>query len=672
MADAVFRHICPYNCYSSCGMISQVQDGKIKELAGDSLHGYTRGFLCARGYAFLDTAMHPERLVYPMRQSPRGSGRWTRISWDEAIQRIVGHLENIHNRYGSFKPVWFYNNSGNMGVMHRSWTWLAKSLGATLVSGSICWSAGLDALHYDVGRYTQPDPENMRQSRYILCWGANPAWTAIHQMEYLHQARENGAKLVVIDPVYTATAAQADRYIQLRTGTDGALALAIAHYLCRAQLVDEAFLQEKVEGWSAFRSYILDLDFTELTAACGVAPSVVEEVARELAACRPASIWLGFGLQRHTNGGQNFRAINALAALTGNLDRDGGGVYYANTANIDLFSAKCYEILGTVKAARAVPSYDLAQALIANRDSGAKAFFIANANPLTQNAEIERLVDALASLDLIVVADQFMTATARQADLVLPVTNFLEHWDIVASYWHNWIGLNQPAIPARGECRSDLTIVSSLAAALNRRLRKEFSFPCFGEEEWINKIFDRDVCDLLGIKSYVDLLEGPRRILVPPNPWYNRSFSTKSGRYELYSSLAKEQGLPALPVYRLPQAGSASYPYRLLTPHSRDGLNSQFHKPVSEITAFVSTALAEKTGLQHGGKAKILNQRAVIFVRIAVLPTIPAEVVVIYQQPHAGQELNRLAPPLPTDMGEVSGGGQALAFYDTFINILPA
>ena len=673
MAVKQYRHVCPSNCYSTCGLISKVQAGRIKELTGDQEHGFTRGHLCARGLAFLDTAFHRERLLYPLLQKPRGSGRFQRISWQEAFSLINSKMLTVYERKQSFLPVCFYNNSGNMGALHRAWTWLAQDIGSTLVSGSICWGAGLDALHHGIGRYTQPHPENMRDNKYILCWGANPAWTAIHQMDYINQARENGAKLVVIDPVYTATAAQADRYVQVHPGSDGALALLIAHYLCQAERIDMDYAEAHIEGWAAFYSYLMDLDVTELLSITGTDETVAKEIAEEMVRYSPAAIWLGFGLQRHTNGGQNFRGICALAAITGNIAYNGGGVYYANTANLDLLNTKCRQVLTNAKPVRTIPSYDLANAIRNITDEPLQLLFLANANPLTQNADTERFAETFAKLDFIVVADQFLTATARQADLILPVSNYLEHWDVVASYWHNWISINQPAIKPQGECLSDLSIVRNIAGNIQANLPGASHFPMFTEEEWLEYLFDKELCGLLNITSYQELLAGARRIEVPFNPWTAEPYATPTGRYELKSSTAREQGLQALPVYCTPLSGSAAYPYRLITPHTSDGLNSQFYvrSGSREIVAYVHPSLAERLGLRNGGKGRLYNDLAELSVRIHCTFIVPADTVVIYQQPHEGQSLNSLIHPLPTDMGNLRGGGPALAYYDTFVNLLP-
>ncbi len=564
-----YRHICPYNCYSACGIISHVTSGRITSLSGDLQHGYSRGYLCAKGHSFLNAASHPNRLRSPLLQQPRGSGRFKEIGWSEALSLLTAQMVSLYHQYGSYEPVCLYTQSGNMGTLHQAWSWLAHDLGCTVATGSLCWGAGLDALGYDVGRYTQPRPESMRQSKTIICWGTNPAWTAIHQMDTIHQARDMGAKLIVIDPVYTATAAQADRYIQLRPGTDGALALVIAHYLCQAGLIDRDYIDSHVEGWPAFHRYLTDLDIEALRETTGVDRHVVQELAEELASHRPVAIWLGFGLQRHTNGGQNIRTITALAAITGNIACDGGGIFYANTANLDALNKRCEAIAGCADPVRTIPAYDLANALDTITGNPIKLLLMASANPLVQNAETGRLTAALAQLDFIVVADQYLTATARQADLVLPVTNFLEHVDVVASYWHNWIGINQQAVAPLGHCRSDLAIVTAIAASLQAALPGTSQFPLLSEEEWLHRLFDSELCEQLGITSYQDLVAGPREVAASDNPWKDKPFGTLSGRYELLSALLENRDCLSCRSIKNPR------PAQLLIPTASSPLMSE-------------------------------------------------------------------------------------------------
>ena len=677
MAPRFCRHTCPRNCYNTCGLISMVEDGKIKALGGDQAHGYSRGHLCRLGYSYLDIFNHPERVLYPLRQDPRGSDRWRRIGWDEALDLIASKMLDLAKRYGSFFPVFFYSNSGNIGLLHQAWNWLARSLGeVTATAGSLCWSAGLDAMAYGYGTCNHPDPAAMARANYLLLWGANPAWTAIHQMEYLNQAREKGARLVVIDPIFSATAARADLYVQIKPGSDGALALGLARHLWQRGRIDRNYLENHVQGWPEWQEYLARLDPDELVAATGIPLDMMARLAEEYVNNDPAAIWIGMGLQRHTNGGQNIRAINALAAMTGNLGRDGGGVYYASPMASELFTTSWPEWMAPEGKGRTIPVHNLARGLMEAAEPPVKMALLANANPLGQNAATEELQRALTRLELVVVSGQFLMETARVADIFLPATTFFESWDVIPSYWHRWIGINEPAVPPRGDCRSDIQMVSGLAAALNKIAPGSCSFPYNRtDKEWLAEVFNPEVYRLLGIRDYHDLLDGPRELKLPANPWDEGRFATPSGRYEILSPRAAAAGLPALPVYQPAAAGSLAYPYRLLTPHTSAGLNSQFYnlEDVPEALALVNPRLASEKGLDNGSQVRLYNEWGKIVIPVAINELVPPQTILCHQRPlPGGQVLNSLTPPLATDMGSMTSGGPGVAYYDTFVNIVPA
>ncbi|WP_406676255.1 molybdopterin-dependent oxidoreductase [Moorella sp. ACPs] len=675
MTAKYYRHTCPRNCYNTCGLISLVEGGKIKELYGDPAHGYSRGHLCRFGYRYLDIFHHPDRIVYPLRQEPRGSGNWRRIGWDEALNLIAGKMLELKERYGSFLPVFIYSNSGNIGLLHQAWNWLARSLGeVTIASGSLCWSAGLDAMVYGYGAPNNPNPAAMARANYLILWGANPACTAVHQMEYIYQVREKGGRVVVIDPVFTATAARADTYVQIKPGSDGALAIGMARHLWQEGLVDNYYLENYVQGWHEWREYLAGLDPAELEAATGVPVDLMARLAEEYAAGKPAAIWIGIGLQRHINGGQNIRAINALAAMTGNLEREGGGVYYASPVASELFTTS-WPWMRPYGSARQIPIHNLARGLKDAENPPVKMALLANANPLVQNATTGELKRTLAKLELVVLSGQFLTETARVADVFLPATTFFESWDVVPSYWHRWIGLNEPAVPPRGECRSDIQMVSELAGILNQMNPGSCPFPSgWTEEVWLEQVFNPQVYRLLEINHYRDLLDGPRELKLPVNPWAGGRFVTPSGRYEIYSDRAAAAGLTPLPVYLPAATGTEAYPYRLLTPHTSAGLNSQFYNlgDEPEPLAIVNHQLARERGLDNGRPARLYNKWGEIIIPVAITEVVPPQTIICHQRPlPGGQIINDLIPPLATDMGSITSGSPCLAYYDTFVNIAP-
>jgi len=210
----VFRNVCPRNCYGTCGILSHVKQGKLVKVEGDPAHGYSRGRLCAKGYAYPQYVYSPERLRYPLLQYPRGSGSWERISWEKALDLIACKLLELHDRYGTNLAAAFNKFSGNLGLLHYAVEGFFNSLGAhTRPVGNLCQAAGWDGQSCDFGEAVSPDPELMAQAAGIVIWGANPAATSLHQWHFINQARKKGAKLIVIDPVFTPTAAQADSYI---------------------------------------------------------------------------------------------------------------------------------------------------------------------------------------------------------------------------------------------------------------------------------------------------------------------------------------------------------------------------------------------------------------------------------------------------------------------------
>ncbi|GFN22940.1 molybdopterin-dependent oxidoreductase [Thermanaeromonas sp. C210] len=661
----IFRHVCPRNCYNACGLLSLVEGGVIREIRGDAAHGYSHGRMCHLAYSYPELVYHPRRLLYPLRQQGRGTGSWRRTTWDRALELMAGKMADLKARYGSYLPVLFYTNSGNLGLLGQSLNWLADFLGdVTVTGGSLCWGAGLDAAYYDFGGYPPADPELMAEAGEIVIWGGNPAWTATLQMEFVNRAREKGAGLTVIDPLFTATAALADCYIQLNPGTDGALALAVLRLLWEEDRLDKTFLRGKAVGWEKFEPYLRDLSVEDLAGLCGVEPRAVRELADLYAGPRPVATWIGFGLQRHVNGGQNVRAIHALVALSGNLSPP-GGLYYANDKT-SLFS-RPVEGAPAGRKPRALPVHDLAGALRRAHDPPVKMAVISRANPLSQNSDIHGLARALQEMELVVVVDYFLTPTARMADLVLPAAMFLEAWDVVPSYWHNWIGLNQPALPPRGEARPEIAVVSGLVRALRELDPALRPFPADRtEEEWLARLFNPRVYEALGIGHFRELLEGPR-------PLKQGWTAPREIKYYIYSVEARRRGLPGLPVLRPAPRGSSLYPYRLLTPHTTGGINSQFGeaREPAPLTAWVHPDLAAAKGWQPGRKVRIFNEWGEIRVLLAVSPVVPWDSVVCYQEPGRDGDLNSLVPPLATDMGHVSCGGPGVAYHDTFVNLQP-
>ncbi|TDA70263.1 MAG: DMSO reductase [Clostridia bacterium] len=724
-----FRHLCPRNCFSTCAIISTVENGRLVRVEGDPEHGFTRGRLCAKGYAYPQLIYSRRRITVPMRQYPRGSGHWHRISWEEALTTIAAKILELKGRYGSLLSVCLNKQSGNFGYLHYAVEGMFNAMGyITRAEGNSCWSAGLDARIFDLGADRQSDPEDMALARSIVLWGVNPAWTAVHQMHFITMAREQGATLVVIDPLYTATAAQADYYIQVRPGEDGALALGVARYILERGWQDEDFLREYVLGWPEFRSY-LEREVSVVWAAekAGVAPEAVAVLAKLLAWYKPAAIWTGMGLQRHTNGGQNVRAITAPAAMTGNLGQPGGGLYYASqqTWNLLKYNARDWPpppgatgwVLwpgvvgdgagdglepvagggsrpvgaagvvagrqaragdpGVAVGHRPVNTNDFARQVLACTDPPVKMLWVASRGLASQDPLVTSLEEAMGLMETVVLVDHFLTPTARFADIFLPATTPFEEWDVVLSYWHYWLGINQPAIAPVGESRSDLEIAMHLSAKMNELSPGSCTFPTSGsQEEWVAAEFTPEIYVLADIRDYRELLDRPRKLAWPRVSWEGGKFATPSGKYELCSEQAQKCGLPSLPVYVPPAAPSPAYPYRLLTSHQQLGINSQFLHlgwlgGSERATVLLPPGLARRLGVRSGMQVCLYNASGEVVLPAMVSRQVPEDVLLCYQGWYGpgAPEINAIVGGLMTDMGSYKTGFPAPALYDTFVNI---
>ena len=329
----IFRNACPRNCYDTCSIVTYVKDGAVQFVEGAPESTFTDGGLCVKGNSYWNTTSYsPDRVKYPMVQESRGSGNWKRISWDEALDRIAKKILEINDKDGSLLGLALSKYSGNFGITNYGVEGMMSSLGyTTRFVGTPCWPAGIDAQNYDMGNMWCNDPEDFAKSKYIILWGVNPAWCSVHTMKYLFDAQDKGAKILAIDPVFTQTSAKADEYWQVKTGEDGALALGMARHLLDKNMVDREFVNNHSVGFNEFEEYLKSEITVEWAAEkSGIPAAVIASAAEEFATAKPATIWIGYGLQRHVNGGVTVRSIDALVAMTGNVGKEGGGARYGH------------------------------------------------------------------------------------------------------------------------------------------------------------------------------------------------------------------------------------------------------------------------------------------------------------------------------------------------------
>ncbi|MBJ8923779.1 molybdopterin-dependent oxidoreductase [Citrobacter sp. FDAARGOS_156] len=698
----IYRNACPRNCYDTCSLKTWVKDDVITFVEGAPESTFTHGTPCVKGLSYPRRVYSPDRIKYPMVQDVRGSGNWRRISWDEAMQRIATKMLEIKKKDGSMLGLAMTKYSGKFGVLNYAVEGMMSSLGyTTRFAGTPCWPAGIDAQNYDMGDMWCNDPEDFVKAKYIIIWGANPAWCSMHTMKYIYQAREKGAKVVVIDPLLTQTAAKADLYLRVRPGSDGSLALGMARHLVDKGLVDQDFVNKYSHGYPEFEAYLRNSVTVEWASEiCGLSADVIRQLAEEFTAVNPATVWIGYGMQRHVNGGANVRAIDAFVAMTGNIGIEGGGARYGHLHTWGFnYNAMLQKppvgSIGMPGAAgttsefgssgevaqysdRSLNINQTAKGILEANEPPVRMLWVACKNPFAQDFDRSKMEKAFEKLEMVVCADQFFNETVQHADIVLPVTTAFEEWNVDASYWHYWLSINQPAIKPMYEAKCDLEIAVLLSRTINKLEPGSCTFPQeFDHKRWLDQEFNDGMAKMFGISSWDDLLEGPKKSILPSSAaWYDRKFKTPSGKFEFKSELCEKNGHTALPEYK-PEAKS-TLPFHLFTPHVQFGIHSQFINLdwmqvfYPEPFVYMHPISAEKRGIAENDLVKVFNTVGEVELRAKVTANVPEDFLVMYEAwfPKRKYNVQNVVADTPADMGLMKTGAPGAAIHSQFADII--
>ncbi|MFZ5590553.1 MAG: molybdopterin-containing oxidoreductase family protein, partial [Bacillota bacterium] len=596
------------------GLLATVENGRVVDIKGDPGHPLTRGLVCGKARKHLTRLYSKQRLLSPLKRTPDG---WQTIDWPQAYREISTRLQEILARYGP-QSILYHAGGGSEGLLHKLEMRFFRLLGGcSMPQGSLCWGSGYQAQLYDFGALKAHAWHDILNSRTIVLWGRDPASTHIHLLPYLKQARERGARVVHVNPIQTASYRSGDIHVAPRPGTDGALALGLAHIILQENLHDQHFIDRYTHGFSAYRELVAQFTPHHTARLCGLTEAEIRHLALLYAGQKPAAILLGYGLQRYANGGQTIRAIDALAALTGQIGRPGGGVNYANQYWKNFFAdITCPEAPASI---RFLPWPVLAQAMLEAANPPIKAAFVTRSNPLTQLPDTALAQKAFAELELLVVNDFFLTDTARLAHYVLPCTTFLEEEDLFCCSWNPYLNYARPAVVPLGKCKPDWLIFSELAAQMQLD-----NFPRRSARQWLEELLEPAQKHGFTLDS---LAAGPlRHPLAEDVPWADGRFATPSGKFEFYSQAAVRDGVNPLPVFE-PAAESIErqpdlarfYPLHFITPHHRDFLHSQFYNLDSEDNPpekppglFIHPQAAAERGIAQGDTVLVTSPRGKI------------------------------------------------------------
>jgi molybdopterin guanine dinucleotide-containing S/N-oxide reductase-like protein len=727
----IVHTVCSHDCPDSCAVLVTVNaEGRAIKVEGDPNQPVTNGFLCGKVAKYLDRVYSPQRLLHPLRRKagvakgPLERGReheaFERISWDEALDAIAARLQQISDEHGP-ESILPYSYAGTIAVLgygsmdrrffHR--------LGGSQLDRTICAEAGGVAWNLVYGKKLGTPTEDFKLAKLIIAWGGNVHGNNIHLWPMIEQARRKGARLIVIDPYKTRTAALADWHIAIRPGTDGALALGMMHVILREGLEDRSYIEAMTHGFDKLAGRVREYTPERVAHWTGMTAAEVEQLAREYASTRPAAIRMNYGVQRVENGGTAARAIAMLPALVGAWKYRGGGGQIS-TSGAFAWDKKAVErpdlaLASPLKRlARVVNMSALGQALDKQgtreqgtreqetRDQGNEgtreqedgpavhALFVYNSNPGAVAPNHNAVVRGLKRPDLFtVVHEQFFTDTTDYADYVLPATTFLEHTDIQGAYGHYFVQLSNQAIEPLGEARSNVWLFGQLAQ------RMGFTEECFRDtpEDIIQQALaagadghsanpEMEHITLKDLKQqgHIPLAFHREPEQHPFQPYTAGTLATPSGKVEFYSEVLAAQGVDGLPAF-IPNVESRwgvdakRYPLELLGRKNDNYMNSTFanlegHRKMEARTAQrleMHPVDAEARGIAEGDRVRLFNDRGWLTLTAMVNGSVPEGVVAArldWAKFHPeGHNVNALTSERLTDLG------RAATFYSTLVEV---
>ena len=685
----VFTTACPRNCYSTCSMLVHVEQGEIRRIEPHAGNRATPEGVCLKGLSYVERVRSPDRILRPLRRTP--GGEFEPIDWNAALDLVAGNLTRFRDESGP-QSVLYYAASGTKGLLNSVGSSFWRLFGGcTTTYGDLCWPAGLEATRLTFGDNRNSAPWDIANARLIVLWGKNPAETNIHQMPFVQQAREAGARVVVIDPRRTETSESADLWIRPRPGTDGALALAVAHEIIRRGAVDADFVGSSVLGYEEFAALASGCTPEWAAEIAEVPVRQIRELGELFSDTRPSTISAGFGMQRYTNSGQTMRAILALLAITGNVGKPGSGWVYANLQSAVFDDVKDPVAFyppdrpdGVMRVS--ISAARLGRDMLAQRNPALRMAWIERGNPVTQNPETNVVLEALRGLEFRVVVEQFMTDTAREADLVLPAKSMFEQTDVIGAYWHSYIQLKQKVLDPPGDVKPESEVYWHLARRLgipDEQLRDRIPEPTDAAvEEFLERRLQP--FDSLSLER---LREGP--VLAPGHEeiaFADGEFATPSGRIELLSREAERiWGIDPLPVFEEPiesvrseaggtDQGRPGYPLYLMTPNTKNRIHSQFGNlaMIRRIDpgpfVHIHPEDARSRSISDGSSARIFNDRGELRLPVRLDPGLKPGCVSITNGwwITEGGTVNFCSAGRETDIGH------GAAFHDNLVEVEPA
>jgi anaerobic selenocysteine-containing dehydrogenase len=704
-ADRTVLAACPHDCPDTCSMLVTVRGGRAVSVRGNPDHPFTRGGLCVKVDNYPDRVYSPARVLEPLRRSgAKGGGRFVPISWAQALDEIRARWTAIIDRHGP-TAILPYSYLGTQGLLNglNAGDPFFNRLGATISERTFCDSGSSTAYLMTVGPTPGTDPESFKHSRYVILWACNAISTNLHHWPIIAAAQRKGAKVVVVDPIRSMTARKADWHVAIRPGTDAALALGLIDVVVREGLVDRDYVAEHTTGYEELCARAAEYPAERVETITGIPAADVRRLAREYATTQPSVIRLGVALERHASGGNAVRALACLPALVGSWRHVGGGILQNPVWAFPVRWDRLTRADWIRPVTRVLNQWQLGAALTGELglDPPIQALFVYNSNPAIVAPGQAKILAGLGREDLFtVVSEQFVTDTARYADLVLPATTQLEQLDLMFSWGHFYLSLNLPAIAPLGSAVPN--------TELFRRLAATFGFDDDhwrrSDEQMAEGAIDWSAPALSGVDMALLKRVGYARLrLADPDTYAPHAagrFPTPSGKCELKSSMTAKgnfvlpifrQGshesqpgdaLDPLPTYTAPletaesdPARAARFPLRLLSPKNHPFLNSSYGNLPAQLrhggeqTVLMHPADAAARGIREGSTVRVRNDRGSLEGVASITRDVLAGVVVVpmgyWMKSGAGGTVNALSSERFADYG------RAPTFSDNLVEVGP-
>ncbi|GAB4114224.1 MAG: molybdopterin oxidoreductase family protein [Candidatus Caldatribacteriota bacterium] len=626
----IINSVCPKDCFGSCTLEVEVEEGKIIKVKGKKDSPVNQGRICRKANHYFDLLYGSERLLYPLqRVGGRGEGLFKRISWNQALDIITKKLIQLKADYGP-EALLFYQRFANLGIAKSGALGFWYQFGGfTSTYGGLCDAAAQEAIKLTYGEVKHNRISDLENSDLIILWGTNPAYTNIHIMYYLKRAIDKGAKLITIDIRKNESGEQTFLHLNPRPGTDICLALGVAHQLIEEEMVDYQFINQYTFGFDRFKESVKEYPLSRVVEITGVPLSSIKRLINLIKEKPHYALICGMGVQRYTNAGQTIRAISLLPALTGSIGKRGGGFYFSDKQAPELIWPFLPQKPEKIRIS--VPVAKFGSGIISQKNPPLKGLWVEQANPLTSNPDNNLMVKAIHKLDLIVVVDLFLTDTARIADIVLPAASMYEYYDLISGYGHSYIQLQQKIIDPPGESKHE--------SELYRLLGKKFGFDLsYLPENNLNTM--QRVIQSSGLRTDIEKLQEKPYLhsKVQEVAFVDYKFSTPSKRIEFYSEQMQNLwGQHPLPVYSEPEESRyacpelyARFPLMLISSHAFDKMNSQFSSRESlqeQPFAQINPQEAKSRGIKDGERIMIYNRRGIVKVKVFITDRVPPGIV---------------------------------------------